>query len=275
MIARVSGLVVPLVAAAFAFAMGAIMLLVLDASPVDGAGALISGAFGGGSELAATAVKATPLLLVASGIAIAFRSGVVNIGGEGQIVAGALLSTATAQAVPGAPAVVLVPLVMLAGLIGGAAYGAVPGALKAYAGVNEILSTIMLNIVAAQSMNYFLRGPMIDPGEIERGTRIPQTERLSENADLPILISGTRLHLGVVIAVLAAIAAYVVLWRTPLGFRLRAVGHNPAAAKAPGTDRLPWKNANARSSAASVSPSISGRSPLPTSHSAIFSYSGS
>ena len=229
-----AGVAVPFVAAAFAFFFGGLMLVALGASPIEGASALLSGAFGGVDELAATAVKATPLLLVASGIAIAFRSGVVNIGGEGQIVAGALLSTAVAQLVPAWPPVLLLPTVLLAGLVGGAAYGAIPGVLKAYAQVNEILSTIMLNLVAAQAMNFLLRGPMIDPGEIERGTRIPQTERLSENADLPLLLDGTRLHLGVFIAILAAIASYIVLWRTPLGFRLRAVGHNPAAAKAAG-----------------------------------------
>lgn len=233
-LAAAGGIAVPFVAATFAFAMGGIMIAALGANPIDGARALVGGAFGGVDELAATAVKATPLLLVASGIAIAFRSGVINIGGEGQIVAGALLSTATAQAIPGLPGILLIPTVLFAGLVGGGLYGAIPGLLKAYAQVNEILSTIMLNIVAAQAMNYLLRGPMIDPGEVERGTRIPQTERLSENADLPILLDGTRLHLGVVIAIAAAIAAYIMLWRTPLGFRLRAVGHNPAAAKAAG-----------------------------------------
>jgi len=229
-----AGVTVPFVAAAFAFMFGGIMLVALGASPLEGASALVSGAFGGVDKLAATAVKATPLLLVASGIAIAFRAGVINIGGEGQIVAGALLSTACAQMAPEWPPILLLPSVLIAGLVGGALYGAIPGVLKAYAQVNEILSTIMLNLVAVQLMNFLLRGPMIDPGEIERGTRIPQTERLSENADLPLLLDGTRLHLGVFIAIGAAIASYIVLWRTPLGFRLRAVGHNPAAAKAAG-----------------------------------------
>jgi simple sugar transport system permease protein len=92
----------------------------------------------------------------------------------------------------------------------------------------------MLNLVMVQLMNYLLRGPLIDPLEVEAGTRIPQTERLSDNSALPTLISGTRLHLGVPIAILAAVVAYVVLWRTPLGFRLRAVGHSPEAARAAG-----------------------------------------
>jgi simple sugar transport system permease protein len=107
----------------------------------------------------------------------------------------------------------------------------VPGALKAYYNVNEILSTIMLNVVAVQLMAYLLRGPLIDPGEIERGTRIPQTQRLQEGADLPLLFGDGRFHIGPLIAVVAAIAAYILLWRTPLGYRVRAVGLSPDAAR--------------------------------------------
>jgi simple sugar transport system permease protein len=125
----------------------------------------------------------------------------------------------------------MLPAVILAGLIGGALWGAVPGYLKAYFGVNEILSTIMLNVVAVQLMNYLLRGPLIDPGEIERGTRIPQTQRLQEGADLPLLFGSNRLHIGPLLAILAAVGAYILLWRTPLGYRLRAVGQNPDAAR--------------------------------------------
>ena len=230
---RLTGAIVPLGAAITAFLFGAIMILALGASPLDGLSAMFDGAFGTGDRIAATAVRATPLLLVGVGITIAFRANVINIGGEGQIIAGALLSTAVALAIPDTPKILLIPVVILAGLVGGGIWGAIPGVLKAYASVNEILSTIMLNIVAIQLMNYLLRGPMIDPIEKD-GSRIPQTERLTDNAALPTLISGTRLHLGVPIAILAAVIVYVILWRTPLGFRLRAVGHNPDAARAAG-----------------------------------------
>lgn len=230
---RLVGGLIPFGAALVAFGFGAIMLIAVGANPWDGLTALVSGAFGSGDRLAATAVKATPLLLVGAGITIAFRTSVVNIGGEGQIVAGALLSTLLALTIPGVPAPLLVPLVLVTGALGGGVWGAIPGALKAYAGVNEILSTIMLNLVAVQFMNYMLRGPMIDSSELNT-TRIPQTERLSDNAALPTLIDGTRLHLGVIVAILAAVAAWILLWRTPLGFRLRAVGHNPEAARAAG-----------------------------------------
>ena len=221
----------PVAATLLALAIGAVIIALLGANPAQGYLALVRGAFGGGAQLVDTAVKATPLLLVGTGIAIAFRAKVINIGGEGQIIAGALLATSVALAIGNLPAVVMVPLVLVLGAVGGAVWGGIPGALKAWLGVNEILSTIMLNIIAVQVMNYLLRGPLIDPAEIERGTRIPQTERLPASADLPILIPGTRLHLGVLLAVLVAGGAWILLWRTPLGFRIRAVGHSPEAAR--------------------------------------------
>lgn len=228
------GAAVPLVAAIVAFGLGAIMIVAVGANPIDGFQAMITGAFGDVNKLSATAVRAVPLLLVGVGITIAFRASVINIGGEGQIVMGALLATIVALWVPNLPKPILIPVVLIAGIIGGGIWGAIPGILKAYASVNEILSTIMLNLVAIQIMNYLLRGPLIDPAEVEAGTRQPQTERLSENAELPTLIEGTRLHLGVPVAVLAAVVGWILLWRTPLGFRLRAVGHSPDAARAAG-----------------------------------------
>ena len=229
--ARLGGVIVAGSAVLIALLLGAAMILGLGANPLEGYKELLIGAFGGTDQLAASAARAMPLLLVGTGICVAFRAKVINIGGEGQIIAGALMSTMTALAVPGLPSVVLIPLVLFMGLVGGGIWGGIPGALKAYLGVNEILSTIMLNLVAVQLMNYLLRDPLIDPLEVERGTRIPQTERLSENADLPILISGTRFHLGVVVALIAAAAAWFFLWRTTSGYRVRAVGASAPAAR--------------------------------------------
>ena len=211
------------IAALAALLIGALMLWALGANPFTGYKALLQGAFGSVNGLTSTAIKAVPLVLVGVGICIAFRANVLNIGGEGQIVMGGLASTAVAIAVPNLPGPILIPLVLLAGAAGGAAWGAVPGALKAYFNVNEVLSTIMLNIVAVQVMNYLLAGPMVDKS-FSGFSLIPQTKRLTPHADLPILIHGTQLHMGVVIAVLAAVAVYLLLWRTSLGFRLRAVG---------------------------------------------------
>jgi ABC-type uncharacterized transport system permease subunit len=205
------------------------MLLALGANPISGYAALLDGAFGGWDQLADTAIKATPLLLVGVGICIAFRAGVINIGGEGQIIAGAVVSTVVALALPGVPRVVLVPLVLIGGSIGGGIWGAIPGALKAYAGVNEILSTIMMNIVAAQLLSFLLQDWLTD--QAAGAIKIQQTERLSPNADLPLLPGGTRLHLGVLVGIGVAVLGYVLLFRSALGVRLRAVGHNPDASK--------------------------------------------
>jgi simple sugar transport system permease protein len=214
-----------------ALLVGAVMISALGASPVSGYRALVTGAFGGSYALASTAVKAVPLLLVGVGICIAFRANVFNIGGEGQIAMGGLAATATALVLPGLPRPVLIPLVLLAGALGGAFWGGIAGFFKAYFNVNEILSTIMLNLVAVQLMNYLLAGPMVDhtAGTVIGGL-IPQTRLLSKNAWLPILVHGTQLHLGVLIAVLVAVAAYFLLWRTSFGFRIRAVGLSREAA---------------------------------------------
>jgi simple sugar transport system permease protein len=124
---------------------------------------------------------------------------------------------------------------MLLGFLGGAIWGGIPGALKAYFGVNEILSTIMMNAIAVQLMNFLLAGPMIDPVQANSASKIPQTARLSKAFDLPRLIP-TRLHLGALIAVILAVVVYIVLWRTTLGYRIRAVGENPDASRYAGID---------------------------------------
>lgn len=226
-VTSIVGWLVPIAAVLAALVVGAIMLLTLDADPIDGYQAMMSGAFSGADNLADTAVKSMPLLLVGVGICIAFRAGVINIGGEGQIIAGAVVSSLVALALPGLPSILLIPSVIIAGAVGGGIWGAIPGALKAYAGVNEILSTIMMNIIAAQIMSFLLQDLLIEEGAI----RIQQTKRLSENADLPLLPGGTRMHIGVLVAVAVAVLGYFLLFRSSAGMRLRAVGHNPEAAR--------------------------------------------
>ena len=220
----------PVFAVLAALGVGALMLLALGANPIEAYGALVEGAFGSGNALAETAVKAVPLLLVGLGICISFRGNVINIGGEGQMIVGAISGTLVGLALPALPGWVVVPLALLAGFLGGALWGAIPGGLKAYFGVNEILSTVMMNAIAVQIMNYLLRGPMIDPAQAELASKIPQTARLAEAFRLPRLVP-TRLHLGAAIAVALAILVYILLWRTTLGYRIRAVGNNPDASR--------------------------------------------
>lgn len=227
---RLFDLLLPLLATLAALGVGAVMLQLLGANPITAYGALLNGAFGSRNALADTIVRATPLLLVALGICIAFRAGVINIGGEGQLVAGAILGTLVGLAFPEAPGIVIIPVALVAGFVGGAIWGGIPGVLKAYYNVNEILSTIMLNIIAVQAMNYLLRGPMIDPAQMELASRIPQTARLAQAFDLPRLVP-TRLHLGALLAVILAFVVYIFLWRTTTGYRIRAVGLNPDASR--------------------------------------------
>ncbi len=227
---RAFDILLPFIATLAALGVGAVMLMVFDANPVVAYGALLEGAFGSTNALADTLVKATPLLLVALGICIAFRGGVINIGGEGQLLLGAVASTLVGLANPNMPGYLLIPLALLVGFFAGGAWGAIPGLLKAYFNVNEILSTIMMNAIAVQGMNYLLRGPMIDPVQLESASRIPQTARLSAAFDLPRLIP-TRLHLGTGLAIIAAFLVFIFLWRTVVGYRIRAVGLNPNASR--------------------------------------------
>jgi general nucleoside transport system permease protein len=229
-VSRLIDALLPVFATLAALVLGAVMLLFLKVNPIAAYKALWDGAFGSSNAFAETLVKATPLLLVALGICISFRGDVINIGGEGQMIVGAILATWVGLTFTGLPGWLTVTLAMLAGFFGGAVWGGIPGILKAYFRVNEILSTVMMNAIAVQLMNFLLRGPMIDPSQAEAASKIPQTARLLEAFRLPRL-APTRLHLGALIAVLLAILVYILLWRTTLGYRIRAVGQNPHASR--------------------------------------------
>ena len=220
----------PVFATLAALFIGAVMLLFLRVNPIQAYGALWQGAFGSSNAFAETLVKATPLLLVGIGICISFRGDVINIGGEGQMIIGAILATWVGLTFTSLPGWLVISFAMLAGFLGGAVWGGIPGFLKAYFNVNEILSTVMMNAIAVQMMTFLLRGPMIDPSQAELSSKIPQTARLLEIFRLPRL-APTRLHLGALIAVILAALVYVLLWRTTLGYRIRAVGQNPHASR--------------------------------------------
>jgi len=220
----------PVFATLAALILGAIMLLFLKVNPLEAYKALWVGAFGSSNAFAETLVKATPLLLVGIGICISFRGDVINIGGEGQMIIGAIFATWVGLTFTSLPGWLVIILAMIAGFFGGAVWGGIPGFLKAYFRVNEILSTVMMNAIAVQLMNFLLRGPLIDPSQAQLASKIPQTARLLEIFRLPRL-APTRLHLGALIAVVLAVLVYIILWRTTLGYRIRAVGQNPQASR--------------------------------------------
>ena len=251
----------PLVAVLAAFIIGAIILLLQGVNPLEAYQAMIVGAFGNKNGLADTLVKAIPLLLVGLGIAIAFRGGVINIGAEGQIIVGALVTTFLGvQLGENMNSVLVIIIGLAAGMLAGGLWGAIPGYLKAHLGVNEILSTIMMNQIAIQIGFFLLRGPMIDPAELAAGTNIPQSARLPKAVDMPrftdmaksigftesakdlglegaakelygLFAEPTRFHSGFIFAIIVAILVYILLWRTTIGYRIRAVGLNPHASR--------------------------------------------
>ena len=228
--AKLVDALLPVLATLAALLVGALMLALLGANPFQAYGAMANGAFGNANAFAETLVKATPLLLVALGICISFRGDVINIGGEGQMIVGAIAATWVGLNFMSWPGWLVIPLSLTAGFLGGALWGGIAGYLKAYFKVNEILSTVMMNAIAVQFMNFMLRGPMIDPEFSERNARIPQTARLPDAFQLPRL-APTRLHLGILIAVVLAFVVYFLLWRTTLGYRIRAVGQNIFASR--------------------------------------------
>ena len=224
-------IMVSLAALIGALLIGAVFILLAKSDPVRAYKVMLTGPFSSSFGLTETLVRTTPLLLTGLGIIISFRSGVLNIGGEGQILIGAIAAAGVALKLESLPSVVLFPLVLLSGAAAGGIWGGIAGFLKARLNVNEILSTVMLNQIAAQLYLLLIRGILIDPQEVAYGTGVPQTALVPNAVWLSRLIPGTRLNTGFVLALVLAVAVYVLLMKTTVGYRLRAVGAGPEAAK--------------------------------------------
>ncbi len=218
---------VPLVSILLALLLGALLLLLAGQNPLVVYGAMLNGAFGSLNGVAETIVKTIPLSLAALGVGIAFRMLLWNIGAEGQLYFGAIAATGLALYVmPWAPTVVLLPMMVLAGFVGGALWGLIPGALRAFLNVNEIITSLMLNYVAILFSEYLVHGPWRNP----QGLGFPGTRTLPDSAWLPRL-SPTRVHLGLLLAVIAAGVLFVILRRTWWGYEIRVIGENQRAAR--------------------------------------------
>jgi simple sugar transport system permease protein len=214
-----------------ALVIGAIFILLAKSDPIRAYKVMLTGPFSSSFGITETLVRTTPLLLTGLGIIISFRCGVLNIGGEGQILIGAIASAGVALAFPNLPGLLLFPLVLISGALAGGIWGAIAGVLKARLNVNEILSTVMLNQIAAQLYLLLIRGVLIDPQEVAYGTGVPQTALVPDVVWLTRLIPGARLNTGFILAIVLAILVYYLLMRTTVGYRLRAVGAGPAAAQ--------------------------------------------
>jgi ABC-type uncharacterized transport system permease subunit len=206
---------------------GAVMLFAVQINPIEAYISMFTGVFGSLNGIAETLVKATPLLLVALGITFAFRCGIWNIGAEGQLLIGAAAYTWVGiYVIP-----IAAPLHIIVGLLfafmAGGFWGFIPGLIKVKFGANEIVSTLMMNFIAIYLINYLVSGPWKNPTVV---TLNPLTSYIMPSAFLPILISRTRLHFGIVIAIIAAFLSYFFLYKTVFGFKIRACGSNLRAA---------------------------------------------
>lgn len=228
---RVRTVVVLLAALIGALIIGAVFILLAKSDPIRAYAVMLTGPFSSRFGITETMVRTTPLLLTGLGIIISFRSGVINIGGEGQILMGAIASAGVAITFSSLPAPLLFALTLLSGALAGGIWGGIAGFLKARLSVNEILSTVMLNQIAAQVYLLLIRGVLIDPQEVAYGTGVPQTALVPDALWLTRLIPGARMNTGVILAVVLAVLVYFLLMRTTVGYRLRAAGEGAAAAK--------------------------------------------
>ena len=223
---------------AVALVTGAVAIGVIAAGgrPVAPAlAALFDGSFGSPFALfSATLVRATPLILLGLAVGLAFRANVLNIGAEGQFLLGASAAVAVGLAAGNAlPRALAVALAAAAGMVAGAGWAGIAAVLKRRFGVLEVISTLMLNFVAALGVSFLVRGPLQEP------TRAyPYTPSLADAFHLPMLVPGQRLHVGFALAVALAVALWWILRHTAAGFRIRAVGAGAAAARSAGRVRV-------------------------------------
>ncbi|MEM2890047.1 MAG: ABC transporter permease [Candidatus Hadarchaeum sp.] len=223
---RRSRIVFPVLSVVGALLLGAFFIALSGHDPVAAYASLFMEAFGSVNGITDTLVKAAPLLLAGVGLVVAYKSSIWTIGAEGQILLGALAAVWLGLNLKGVPGFLLIPLIMVASFLAGAGLAMVAGVLKAKIGVNEIITTLMLNNIASYFILYLVSGPMKTPEVGYNQTRI-----ITSEAFLPILVQDTRLHAGVLLAILAAIFVYILVEKTSLGYKIKAVGHSPKAAK--------------------------------------------
>ncbi len=213
----------PLIAITSALIVGAVLIIIAGANPLTAYTALFTESlftyFGFGNTL----TKMAPLLLTSTGVLLALKAGQFNIGGEGQIYFGALGSTLVGLYVQ-APGFIHVPLAILAGFVFGAVWGWIPGYLKAMRGINEVITTLLLNYIAINLISYLVQNPLK-----EANAPSPYSPLIAKSAQLPIIIPGSLAHGGILLALIAAGIIYIIIKHSTLGYRITAVGLNQKA----------------------------------------------
>ena len=217
----------PLIALALTVAIGAVLFVLLGTDPVASLRLFFIEPLKSGYALSELALKATPLILIALGLALCFRSNVWNIGAEGQFVLGAICAGGVAMQAGPETGRWIVVAVLAAGVVGGMAWAALVALLRDRCNANEILVSLMLVYVAQLLLGYLVHGPWQDP----QGHNFPQTITFAAVTRMPRLVDGWRVHIGALIALAAVPAFWVLLFRTRAGFRQQVGGLAPAAAR--------------------------------------------
>lgn len=241
-------LLIPVLAIITALLLGAIIMWLFGDNPLDAYQGLFAGAFGDIGALSRTIRRATPFVFTGLSVAFAFKAGLFNIGASGQFMMGTVCSVAVGVNFEGLPPVIHMPLALLAGILGGALWGAIAGWLKVWRGAHEVITTIMLNYIASNFASWTVYaggtegqqpGPLSDPEAAARA--ISETRDVFGSAQIPFILPDTfdRVHWGIVIAFLVAILIWWLLWRTTIGFEIRTVGQNPSASRYAGI-RVNW-----------------------------------
>ncbi|SOB92826.1 ABC transporter permease [Rhodobacter maris] len=220
-------LVPPALALLGAFLVASVLALIAGGNPLAVFGAIVKGAVGSKFALLETLNRATPLIFTGLAVAVAFRAKLWNIGAEAQLYAGAVVTAVLGTGVLPWPPALLLPAIALTAMLAGALLLLVPALLKTRLGVDEVVTTLLLNYIFLLFVSYLLEGPLKDP----MGMGWPKSARLIAEARLPRIVEGLRLHWGFALALLSAVALWIVNARTTLGFEMRAVGQNAEAAR--------------------------------------------
>lgn len=221
----IRNILISVAAVAMALATASLLLIAAGQNPLQSYAGMIQTAFGSEFALGVTINKAIPRLLPALGIALALRAGLWNIGAEGQIYLGAAACAGVALYGPELPFPIGTGLALIAAMAAGAAWAAIPASLRAYRGVSEVITTLMLVYVAIQLTNYLIEGPWLAPG-----ATAPATPIVPRSARLPVVVPGTLVNAGIFVAAFAVVVLGFVITRTTFGLQLRAIGGNERAA---------------------------------------------
>ncbi|MBN2260590.1 MAG: ABC transporter permease [Clostridiales bacterium] len=225
------GLLVTVVSVFAALIFSSVFLQMTGQNPFEVYRVMFKSAFGSSYGFSETLVKAIPLMMASFGIAMAFKMVIWNIGAEGQLLLGALAASVIALSFPNLPSIPLIVLMMIAAMIAGGLWALIPGLAKSYWNVNEVITSLMLNYVAINIIDYFVYGPLKNP----YGSNFPETETFVRNAWLPTFAS-TRVHLGIIFALLTAIILYFVLNKTRWGYEVKVIGESRNVARYSGMD---------------------------------------